>query len=232
MSKDVRKKDKAWEEAYNLIRDKILSMEIKPGESVTEMSLSKRLGIGRTPVREALKRLEQEGLIVTSNRRKRVFVLTIKDIEEIFDLKKSLEGSVLRWATERKTEKEAGLLRTVFNEIKALLDAKPDNSDKADSWFQEWLARDEELHEILLKMAKNERAGTIITNLNNQWHQLKLGILAIEGRIEHSYKEHERFVQAVLEGNPDKAEEAVQVHLENLEKMIIRLMKIFYYPAT
>ena len=66
-------------------------MDIKPGELVTEISLSKRLKIGRTPIREALKKIEQEGLIFTLKHRKRVYVLTLKELEEIFDIKICLE---------------------------------------------------------------------------------------------------------------------------------------------
>ena len=232
MAEESDKKNKAWEKAYDIIHEKILKMEIKPGESVTEISLSKRLGIGRTPVREALKRLEQEGLIVTSNRRKRVFVLTIDEIEEIFDLKKTIESSVLKWAIERGREEDFTHLRQTFDDMKNLLREKPDNSHEEDSWFPRWLAKDEELHELLLNMANNRRAKQIITNLNNQWHRLRLGILAMEGRIEQSLKEHERFVVAVLNRDHDEAENAMKIHLENLENIIVRLMKIFHYPAT
>ncbi len=232
MYTETKKKNKAWEEAYEIIHEKILKMEIRPGENVTETSLSEQLGIGRTPVREALKRLEQEGLIVSHNRRKRVFVLTIKEIEEIFELKKSIEGSALIWATERANEQDLARLSDVFNDIKDLLREKPDNSHEEDKWFQKWLAKDEELHALLLDIANNKRAKQIITNLNNQWHRLKLGILAIEGRIEQSFKEHERFVNAVLNRDADGAEEAFRVHLDNLERIIIVLMKTFNYPAV
>jgi len=206
-------------------------MEIKPGESVTEKSLSDQLGIGRTPVREALKRLEQEGLIVSHNHRKRVFVLTINEIEEIFDLKKSVEGSMLRWATERGKEEDFAKLRAIFNEIRELLNEKPNNSNDEDGWFQKWLAKDIELHEILLNMANNKRAKQIINNLNDQWHRLKLGILAIEGRVGQSFKEHELFVNAVLNGDSKGAEEAIKIHLNNLKNIIVRLMRTFHYPA-
>ena len=82
------------ESAYKRIQDLILGMDIKPGETITENALSNRLGIGRTPVREALKKLEQEGLIITTNRRKRVNVLTVKEIADIFDIKACLEANV------------------------------------------------------------------------------------------------------------------------------------------
>ena len=79
-------KKKSKEEAYELIKDKILTMSIKPGEAVTEQNLSAQLGIGRTPVREALTRLELDGLIVSQNGRKKVYALTVDEMREILDV--------------------------------------------------------------------------------------------------------------------------------------------------
>ena len=92
---------KNWEKAYDEIKHLILVMGIRPGENLSENALAARLGISRTPVREALKALEREGLVVSERGRKRAFVLTIRDVDEIFDLKIALEGKVARWAAER-----------------------------------------------------------------------------------------------------------------------------------
>ena len=113
-----RPKKKSWEEAYDYIKNKIFKMKLKPGEMVSEYSLAKELNMSRTPVREALKKLEQEGLIISSpNGRKRVFILTIKDINDIFDLKEILEVSIVRWATERGSEEDIEKLRKVVEEM-------------------------------------------------------------------------------------------------------------------
>ena len=117
---EKNKKSKAWEKAYDRIKDMILTMKIKPGEIVSENNLSKQLGISRTPVREAIKALEQEGLIIASNRRKRVYVLTVKEIEEIFELKKAIESAAVHHfgpigaiVCEQHLDRPRGDLRTV-----------------------------------------------------------------------------------------------------------------------
>ena len=97
---------KAWEEAYNYVKKLILSTKLKPGEIISEQSLAEELGISRTPVREALRKLEQEGLIVSNKRRKQVFILTMKDMEEIFDIKEVLESNIARWAAEKGKDEE------------------------------------------------------------------------------------------------------------------------------
>ncbi len=68
--------------------------------------------------------------------------------------------------------------------------------------------------------------------MNIQWHRLKVGMLALEGRIEKTVAEHEAFVQAILEKNPEKAEQAMQEHMKNVKRELIKLMKVFHYPSA
>ena len=99
-------KKNSKEEAYENIQKLIMTMEIKPGESITESELQKLLNIGRTPIREALARLESEGLIYSNKGRKTVYKLTADEIVQIFDIKNELEGAIVRWATERGSDKQ------------------------------------------------------------------------------------------------------------------------------
>jgi len=80
--KEVKNKNSV-QDAYNRILDNIIHLDLKPGEVVTENSLAEKFGLGRTPLREALKRLEVEGLIITEGRTKKVYSLSAKDIEDI-----------------------------------------------------------------------------------------------------------------------------------------------------
>lgn len=219
---------KSWEEAYRCLRHLIFSGVLRPGETISENSLAKRLGMSRTPVREAIHRLEQEGLIVSlSNRKKQVFVLTIKDVEEIFDLKEIIEGKVARWAAERHKPEEAERLRMVTANMKKVV---LDNNVPSQELNDTWLELDREYHDILFAMARNQRAREIIRNLNQQWHRLRLGILAIEGRLEKSAKEHEEIAEAILRGDAAGAEEAMIEHLQNLRRMLLTLMQTFNFP--
>ena len=116
---------KNWERAYDEIKRLILVMGIRPGENLSENALAKRLGISRTPVREALKALEREGLVVSEHGRKRAFVLTISDVDEIFDLKIALEGKMARWAAERGTAANRAALARVADRMTALARREP-----------------------------------------------------------------------------------------------------------
>jgi len=219
---------KAWEEAYNYVKKLILSTKLKPGEIISEQSLAEELGISRTPVREALRKLEQEGLIVSNKRRKQVFILTMKDMEEIFDIKEVLESSIARWAAEKGKDEDVEKLLKVVKDMKLI--ARKKLSQNFQKFNDEWLKKDEEYHTLLFKMAGNKRAENVIRNLNHQWHRLRLGILAIEGRLEKSAKEHEKIAMAIAKRDPQAAEKAMKEHLRNLRVMILNLMEIFNYP--
>ena len=221
---------RAWEVAYERIKGLILGMEFKPGDIVSENRMAQRLGISRTPVREALKRLEQEGLIISSNRRKRVYVLTVQEIEEIFDLKKVLEASIARWAAERASEEDLGKLRGIFDSMERIVEAKPEDASEVEGWKHGWLEEDRKYHEQLFAMAGNRRAAQIVRSLNTYWHRLRLGIVAIEGRIEVSEAEHRKITEAVVSRDAEAAEKAASTHLENLKSMLVSIMKVFHYP--
>jgi GntR family transcriptional regulator, rspAB operon transcriptional repressor len=217
--------------AYEGIKQRILSMELKPGEVISENKLSQQLQISRTPIREALKQLEQDGLIVSSNRRKRVFMLTIHEVEEIFDLKIAVESHIARWAAERGDAAAQTSLQHVVQQMRQFAEVPPDENTEVHAWTAEWLEVDEQFHALLYQMAGNKRAEQIIRNLNYQWHRLRVGLLAMEGRIEKSVAEHQAIAQAVIAGDGPGAEAAMQEHLSNLKRMIVTIMSAFHFPT-
>lgn len=222
-----RDTESSWEYAYKSIKDKILSMEIKPGSILSENNISKELGVSRTPVREAFKQLEKEGLIQTSNKRRRVFVLTSEEVKDVFDIKISLEGSIARWAAERGSDQQREQLRTAVRNMRYFVE-----EDSSEESFHEnldaWLKLDNRFHALLFEMAGNARAERIIKNLNYQWHRFRIGILGIEWRIRTSLEEHEKIADAVINGKGTEAEAVMREHLEKLQGMIIHLMDTFH----
>jgi GntR family transcriptional regulator, rspAB operon transcriptional repressor len=216
------------DKAYTGIYTKIMNLEFQPGEMVSEIQLAKSLGLGRTPVREALMRLEQEGLIFTKQQRKYIYFLTIKEVEEIFDLKICIESAVVKWAALKGTPDQ-------IQELKGLMDQMVSIASKFDSPDEEklvrdWLKADAALHSFIFEMAGNHRAEKIVTQLNKQWHRLKLGIYTLEGRMNKSVQEHRAFVDSIVAKNVLEAGVHMERHLENLKKELIKLMKLFQFP--
>lgn len=222
----------AKHKAYETIKGLIISAELRPGQAVTETALSESLGFSRTPIREALHDLEQEGLIVARNRRKRVYMLTVNEMEKIFDLKIEIESAVAGWAAQRGSKKQFGQLDKISKEMKRLARLRPGDERKQEAWLGKWLVADRRLHALLFAMAGNERARQIIQNFNSQWHQLKLGMLTLEGRVEKSAVEHERIVQEVCAQRPAKAQKQMRTCLQNLRRELVKIMKLANYPGN
>ena len=230
--KTAGKNGQAKLKAYETIKSLIMSAKLRPGQSVTETALSESLGFSRTPIREALHDLEQEGLIVSRNRRKRVYMLTLHEIEDIFDLKIEIESAVARWASQRGSEDQFKQLDKISGRMKQLARQRPGNERKEEAWLSKWLTVDRKLHELLFEMAQNKRAEQIISNFNSQWHQLKLGMLTLEGRVEKSAIEHESIVHAVCSKQPTRAHQQMRRHLQNLKKELVKIMKLANYPGN
>lgn len=222
----------AWEQAYNKIKEQILHMEIKPGEMISELNLAKELGISRTPVREAISRLEQEGLIETENRRKRAYVLRIHEIDEIFDLKKGIEGEIARVATERAEEQQKDQLCELLQAMREFGESHSfENLTQEHRLIKDWLELDEQFHALLFEMASNRRAEQIVRSLNSQWHRLELGLLAMEGRLQRNIEEHLEMGAAIIGGKSEEARVLMVNHLERLHGTIANIMRMFHFPG-
>lgn len=212
------------QQSYDFVREQIITLVFKPGEYITDAQIAERLNISRTPVREAFQRLEKEGLLVNEARRGwQVYKLDIEDIHEIFDLKVYIEGMLVRKAAECCDEGLRKDLQEALIQMK-----KASEAQDTDSWLQ----ADIHLHNILFLMANNERAEKIIKNLNDQWHRLRLGYVALQRRTRTSIREHDQFVQSVLAHNPDDAETQMRVHLNRVRDDLIQLVVKVLMPYT
>ena len=229
INKDVNQKKSSRITAYKLILDQILNSKLKSGEIVTEISLSGQLGISRTPVREALRKLENEGLIITDNRIKKIYYLSARDIENIFDIKISIESLIAGLAATYGTTEQMNELSNTLIHIQELVNERTNGKKDEDSFFAEWFETDKKFHQLLFQMAGNQRAEQIISILNVQWHRIKMSLWAIEGRVEKAAEEHGLIGKAVISRNKKEAEEAVRLHLNNLKSVLIRLMSAFNY---
>ncbi len=229
--KDIRKNGFAKRRAYETVKGLIVGGELRGGQAVTEIGLSERLGISRTPIREALHELEQEGLIVTRNRRKRVYMPTVREIEDIFDLKIEIESAVAGWAAERGSAGQFEKLGRIVSEMRRVSEQRAGSEAGEKRRVEKWLDAEGRLGELLLEMGGNARAKQMIGNLDSQWQQLKVGMLGLEDRIEKSAAEYEGIVEAVCGRDAGKARGRMRLHLERIKKELIRIMKMAHYAA-
>jgi DNA-binding GntR family transcriptional regulator len=209
------------QQAYDFVRNQIITLGFKPGEYLTDSLIAEKLAVSRTPVREAFQRLEKEGLLVNEARKGwRVYTLELEDIHDIFDLKIAIEGMLVRKAAACQDEALRQDLTDALADMK--LATTPDI----------WLQADSRLHNILFMMANNERAEQFVKNLNDQWHRLRLGYVALQGRTSVSIGEHEGFVESLLAGDGDLAEKRMREHLERVRDDLIVLVKRLVLPFS
>ncbi len=216
--------------AYESIKGLILENKLAPGEAVTEQSLADHLNIGRTPIREALKKLEQESLIVTENRRKRVNALNVSQVNQIYELKVCIESYMAGLAASRADEKQRALIEGHMQQMEEHALDRVEGQAPKEEWFAKWMQLDADLHESIYRAAGNEKSIEIIRSLNISIHRFKLGLLTLKGRIDISVLEHRRFVDDILAQRPAEAQAHMSEHLQNVQAELVKIMSIF--PAA
>ncbi len=211
------------QQAYDYVKTQIINLGYKPGQVITDTQVANELDISRTPVREAFYRLENEGLLINEARRGwRVYTLSLSDIHEVFDIKVVVEGMVARQAAACQ---DSSLRERLAGALAAMRRAA--DSDDADAW----LNADFKLHDVIFEMADNTRAQRIIANLNDQWHRVRIGFVAMQLRIQESTREHEVIVGHILAGEGLAAEREMQEHLakvgHELERLLVNMVLPF-----
>jgi len=210
------------QQAYSFVKDRILSLAYKPGQYLTDATVAAEVGISRTPVREAFQRLENEGLLVNESRKGwRVYILSLSDIRDIFEIKISIEGPMARKAAACPSPELRRALKQAIRSMRNAADAGDPDA---------WMTADFRLHELIFSMAGNERAHRIVANLNDQWHRIRQGYVAMQTRIQLSTEEHEAFVESVLAGNGDMAEKQIREHLGKVCAAVTTLVEKVMLP--
>ncbi len=197
--------------AYEQIRDRIINGDLKPGQPVTEEQLSHALDMSRTPVREALIKLQSEELVrIVGNRGATVMEITPVDIAEIFQLRLRVEPYAAKACVEfvdrnklLKIKEELSMLSQSDLSITAL-------EDLGTSLYEV-----HDLHDLIINAAGNRRLAKLLNSLQSQTLWMLNLERRIPGRIERSLREHLNIVNALLAGDGDNAERQMEKHLKS-----------------
>lgn len=222
---NYQEKPNSTERIYNCILQGILSNTYKPGQILSEPEIAEKYQISRTPVREALNKLEGEGFVIRNGAKRMVYQLTPDDINQIFELKIAIEGMIAYKAALSENIDMRDELQDIVDDMGQYADAG--NSEPDRMILDNWIELDVRFHSLLYNMAHNNRAKNIVDNLNAQWHRFRVGISAVSGHLERSVTEHLKIGNAVLEHQPEKAREAMDNHFKNLQKQIKQVMEVF-----
>ena len=197
------------DEAYLRIRDLIVSLELPPGSIVNERELMERLGLGRTPVREALRALAQERLVEVYPRRG-IFVSSVDvgDLASLSEVRAVLESHAARLAAERATKEERDEAGGLIDELDRSLSAR------------ELIELDQRIHRHVYRCAHN----AFLEKTLNEYYVLTLRIwfLALDrvARLDDAVREHRQLMSAIRDGDGDQAEESMRRHVLGFERAI------------
>lgn len=192
------------ERVYKTIRDLILGQLFAPGSKLNVEQLCRELGVSRTPVWEAMRRLETEGLVETLPRQG-VFVLnfSLDRVEDLFAVRGALEGLGARLAASRLADEDRRALEQELAGLESAFRAQD---------LERYSRGAIELHNRLLAAARNQVLSRQLENVYAQIHVLRLRSLYLPERLAASLDEHGRLVRAVLAGQPDEAETVARQH--------------------
>ncbi|MBO4401995.1 MAG: GntR family transcriptional regulator [Selenomonadaceae bacterium] len=199
------------------LRDAIRRGILEPGERLMEVQLADELGISRTPVREAIRKLEQEGYVIMMPRRGTyVSDVSVSDVKEIFEIRSALESLATGLAARRIEQDELETLQSLLIEIEGYI-AKND--------IDKIVETDIKFHELLYKVSRNDRLVAIISNLKEQLARFRTLSMSYPGRLQETLEEHSDMVEAIANGDVSAARDAAEHHMERAEKTLLKAMR-------
>jgi len=208
------------DQVYDLLKANILKGGFTPGQRLSLQELSKQLQVSVTPVRDALRRLEADGLIQVFPRRGTfVFQFTAQDVKEVFESRQVIEQAA--------AEKLPLAPETIIQRMSTLLDAMVVLIDgEIVSDYPRYLELDEEFHNCIVATLQNQRLSEFYRSLRAYTYVARALLPAAERRIPQTHAEHHEILEAFRERNVARARQAIANHLDNAATDILRKMGV------
>ncbi|MGI9860016.1 GntR family transcriptional regulator [Moorella naiadis] len=201
------------QKVYEEIKEAIINNTIKQGTMLQERIIAEKLSVSRTPVREALRRLNSEGLIeLIPGKGATVTKITIEDIREIMQVREPLECLAVRLAAERIQPRDIKYLEDII----ANWDKEINCSDQIN--FQSLSTKDIAFHEYLVEIAGNKRLANILNMLRDQIRRITFLTQDNRNRIEISFPQHLKILEALRLRDPVTAEASMRQHMQSIKE--------------
>ena len=201
---------------YNEVREALLCGQFKKGEWLTEHMLTQKLGVSRTPVRSALQRLAEDGLVsMIPNRGAVVIGIAKEDIVDIYRIRMRLEGLASAMAAEKITDEA----KQKLSENVALFEFYVQRQDT--EHIEEL---DTAFHSMIYEASGSRTLERILTDLHSNTKAYRSQSLCVPGRLARTLEEHKEILGAILTGNAEKAEKLTSAHIEcAMQNMLVIL---------
>lgn len=198
---------------FNNLRQAILKGELKPGERLMEIQLAKRLGVSRTPVREAIRKLELEGLVLMIPRKgAEVADITKQDLEDVLEVRTALEELAVKDACDHITDEQLSELKKAANDFKRALEGTD---------LMVCAEADMHFHDVILGATNNRRLIQMLNNLSEQTYRYRMEYLKDERTHKNLIEEHDAIRRALKKHDKVKAGNAIRIHIDNQKRSIL-----------
>ncbi len=202
---------------FNTLRQAILKGELEPGERLMEIQLADRLGVSRTPIREAIRKLELEGLVLMIPRKgAEVARISEKSLRDVLEVRRSLEELAIELACQRMDEQE-------LEDLEQAQEAFRKAIEKGDA--MEIAETDEHYHDIIYNGTGNSRLVQILNNLREQMYRYRLEYIKDAAKRQILIVEHDHILKAVKERHVSEAKAAIREHIDNQEITVSKNIK-------
>ena len=192
---------------FNTLRQAILKGELAPGERLMEIQLANKLGVSRTPIREAIRKLELEGLVLMIPRKgAEVAEITEKNMRDVLEVRKALEELAVQLACEKITDEEIEEMKKAAEEFKMILKSK-DITEIAEA--------DVRFHDIIYMATDNQKLIHLLNKLREQMYRYRVEYLKKKECYPQLLREHQAIIEAIEKSNKETASEIMGQHIEN-----------------
>ena len=192
---------------FNTLRRAILRGELKPGERLMEIQLANKLGVSRTPIREAIRKLELEGLVkIIPNKGAYVTGITPKDVQDIYMIRSILEGMCARWATEHITPEQIEQLEEIVLLSEFHLKKDKDKVVQVSDL-------DGKFHHVLYEAYNSRIMEHTLSDFHKYVKMARMLSVGAKNRAEKSIEEHKAILEAIKKGDADEAERLANLHI-------------------
>ena len=201
------------DQIFEQLERDILAGEYERGEILTEAKLSEKLGVSRTPIREALRRLAQEHIIIETTRGASVVGINKDDMRDMYDIRMRIEGFAAYKAAQNRTEEDVEKLRKIL-ELQEFYTQKHD-ADNIKNF-------DTDFHAEMYLCSKSQNLYYTLEPLHKKGVKYRKASVARTDNAEQSFEEHKAIFEAIAAGDPEAAEKAALKHIENARDRLFK----------
>jgi DNA-binding GntR family transcriptional regulator len=202
---------------FNTLREAILRGDLVPGERLMELQLASKLGVSRTPIREAIRMLEQEGLAITIPRKGAIVAgMTEKEMQDVLEIREALEELSVQVACDKITDEEIAQLRKNMKNFQRSLETGD---------LKKMAQADVEFHDVIYQATDNQKLINMLNNLREQMYRYRVEYLKNPDNHQQLLDEHEAIYQGIVTKDKDAVTAMMRKHISNQVDVVKNIIR-------